>query len=172
MKIRQEEEKDFDKIYDMIETAFKTAKMSDGHEQYFPAKIRNSEKYLPQFALVAEDNGQIKGHIMLSKTYVEKDGGRKEFLMLAPLSVALEERGRGLGAALVNEAISRAKKEGRQAVFLAGDPKYYSRFGFVPARIFDIYYHMPLEPDLIDCIMALELKPGALKNISGTVVLE
>ena len=48
--------------------------------------------------------------------------------MLAPLCVRLEDRGRGLGGALIREAAQRAV--GYNAIFLIGDPAYYGRYGF------------------------------------------
>lgn len=47
-----------------------------------------------------------------------------------------------------------------------GHPGYYPRFGFVPAARFGLRceYEVPEE-----AFMALELRPGALQEASGTV---
>jgi putative acetyltransferase len=51
-------------------------------------------------------------------------------LGLAPVSVAPERQRRGIGDALVREAIDVARSEGWEAVFVLGEPAYYRRFGF------------------------------------------
>jgi putative acetyltransferase len=47
-----------------------------------------------------------------------------------------------------------------------GDPAYYTRFGFVPARHFGIRceYDVPE-----DAFMVMELQPDALRNQSGLI---
>ena len=47
-----------------------------------------------------------------------------------------------------------------------GYPAYYSRFGFVPAVEFNLRSEYDV-PD--DVFMVLELVPGSLKGVSGTV---
>lgn len=76
--IRQETEQDHPAIYDLIRTAFETAKVSDGDEQDFAVNLRNNSKlYIPELALVAEEGGKLIGHIMLTNTYItQPDGSR------------------------------------------------------------------------------------------------
>ena len=104
---------------------------------------------------------------MLTKTRIVKPGSLFEGLLLAPVSVQLEYRNQGVGPALIRESTDRAKNLGFQAIFLAGDRNYYSRFGFVPTRSFGIYCPQEMPEDLIDNIMACELLPGALEHVSG-----
>jgi putative acetyltransferase len=55
-------------------------------------------------------------------------------LALAPLAVAADARRRGLGAALVRAGLVATRDAGAIAVLVLGDPAYYARFGFAPAR--------------------------------------
>ena len=87
-------------------------------------------------ALVAEEGGKFLGHIMLTKTCVVTSGSKFEALLLAPLSVALEHRNRGIGSKLVKESFDLAKSFGYKAVFVVGDPAYYSRFSFKSSMLF------------------------------------
>lgn len=169
LNIRTEAESDYPVIYDLIRTAFETANVKDGTEQDFAGNLRKGPDYLQELALVAESDGKIVGHIMLTKTYVDMENGRFEGLLLAPVSVLLEYRNQGVGAKLITDSMKRAEKMGFKAVFLVGDRNYYSRFGFVPARRYGIYCPQPLPDDLLDNIMACELAPGALTHISGTL---
>ena len=57
MIIRKEEPKDKEEIYNLVKEAFKNAEHSDGQEHNLVNKLRNSESFIPELALVAEDNG-------------------------------------------------------------------------------------------------------------------
>ncbi|MBV8681974.1 MAG: N-acetyltransferase [Caulobacteraceae bacterium] len=78
-----------------------------------------------EISLVAQSEGRVVGHVLLSRM-------RAPFrsLALAPVSVAPAHQGRGVGSALVREAIDRARKAGWLAIFVLGAPAYYTRFGF------------------------------------------
>ncbi|MDR2953929.1 MAG: GNAT family N-acetyltransferase [Prevotella sp.] len=167
MKIRQETDKDYPEIYDLIKTAFETAQVKDGDEQDFALRLRNSKRYIPQLALVAEEGGVLIGHIMLTHTYVEQPDGRKfGALLVAPLSVLLEYRSRGVGSALMNEALRIARDMDYTAVFLCGDPGYYGRFGFVASARYGIV-NVNNVPE--QYMLAYELFPDALEDVSGTI---
>ena len=105
MTIRQATPKDFDAIYSLVKTAFQTAKVSDGGEQDFVLKLRKG-RYIPELELVAEEDGVLIGHIMLTGASIRENGGCFGTLLLAPLSVALEWRAKGIGAALIREALA------------------------------------------------------------------
>lgn len=83
-------------------------------------------------SLVACEGGQVCGHVLLSPL-------RASFpaLGLAPLSVAPGFQGRGIGTALLHDAIRRAETDGWQAIFILGDPGYYARVGFSVADAAD-----------------------------------
>lgn len=165
--IRQEKKQDYDEIYNLIRTAFETAKVKDGDEQDFAVKLRNSEKYIPNLALVAERNNELVGHIMLTRTVVKQPNGDEyEALLVAPLSVLLDYRNIGVGSALMNRACEIARDLGYKAVFLCGDPDYYNRFGFVSS----VDYGIENENDVpSQYCLALELFPDALKGVTGTI---
>jgi predicted N-acetyltransferase YhbS len=172
MNIRQENRNDYDTIYQLVRTAFETAKVKDGHEQDFVNSLRDSSKYIPELALVAEEDGSIIGHIMLSRTCVENETGKFEALHLAPVSVVLEHRNQGVGSKLIQTAMKLATDMGFQAVFLAGDPAYYRRFGFVPTIRYGIKYSAEIPEELVDHIMVCELAPNALDGVYGKVELK
>lgn len=93
IEIRPEREEEFEIIYKLIQTAFETADVKDGTEQDYANKLRAGIGYLPKLALVAEKEGKLIGHIMLTKTSVQQNNGENiETLLIAPLSVLLEYR--------------------------------------------------------------------------------
>ena len=166
MIIRKENTEDFTTIYDLVKTAFKTAKVSDGKEQDFVNQLRSSGKYVPGLALVAVEDEKITGHIMLSKFFVHNGADKFESLYVAPLSVALEYRKRGIGAALLKESFRLAVEMGYKRVFLVGDPVYYSRFGFQST----VNYGIKNSNDIPDeFVMGCELVKDGMKDITGTI---
>ncbi len=162
MIIRPATDADYDPIHELVKTAFQTAKVSDGTEQDFVRELRKG-KYLPELELVAEEDGALIGHVMLTGTTIRNGDDVTETLLLAPLCVALERRNKGIGAALMREALGKAKTLGHVSVVLIGDPAYYGRFGFraLPAITY------PGVPALYT--LTRELVPGALSGVAGTI---
>ena len=154
MTIRQATPKDFDAIYSLVKTAFQTAKVSDGGEQDFVLKLRKGS-YIPELELVAEEDGVLIGHIMLTGASIRENGGCFGTLLLAPLSVALEWRAKGIGTALIREALAKAAALGHSSAVLIGDPGASISYPGVPGEY----------------TLACELTPGALRNISGAISL-
>jgi putative acetyltransferase len=169
MNIRQETARDFDKIYQLVKTAFETANVSNGKEQDFVNELRAGGKHIPELSLVMEQEGAIVGHIMLSKTSVKNDRQSFDGLLLGPVCTEEKLRNKGLGAKLVNFAIDKAKAMGHKAVFLAGDRNYYGRFGFVPASRYNIKCQYDIPAELLENILALELAPHELDGITGVL---
>ena len=84
--------------------------------------------------LVAEEDGHVVGHILVSRLYVEQGGGQFPAVALAPLAVEPSFHGTGIGGALVREAHLRLKQAGEKLSIVLGDPAYYGRFGYVHGR--------------------------------------
>jgi predicted N-acetyltransferase YhbS len=80
-------------------------------------------------ALVAEDGGEIVGHVQLSLAHIGDD----EVLALGPIGVMPSHQRRGIGTALVRAALTEAAGLDAAAVILLGDPAYYGPRGFEPA---------------------------------------
>ncbi|MDV0440961.1 hypothetical protein McpAg1_01400 [Methanocorpusculaceae archaeon Ag1] len=166
MIIRPENPKEFEELYQLIETAFKTAEVASGTEQEFADRLRAGENYIPDLALVAEADGKIIGHVMFTKLRIT--GGTREHtvLILAPIAVVKEFRGQGVGSTLIREGFVRAKALGYDAVILVGSPLYYGRFGFTELAGFGIR-HSEDFPSMY--VLGVELRPGALAGINGYV---
>ena len=105
-------------------------------------------------SLVAEEGGDLLGHVLFSPM-----AAPVPVLALAPLSVAPHCRKQGIGGLLVRKGLELARDAGWQAIFVLGDPGYYSRFGFTTqaATGFENPFAGPH-------FMALELHQGALST--------
>jgi putative acetyltransferase len=84
--------------------------------------------------LVAVDDGQVVGHILFSRLYVQKGAKKFAAVALAPLAVEPTFHGTGIGGALVREGHVRLKEAGEKLSVVLGDPAYYGRFGYSHAR--------------------------------------
>ena len=166
MIIRRETASDFDEIYNLVKIAFQTAKVSNGKEQDFVNELRGSQNYIPELALVAQKNEILIGHIMLTRKMITTNNSDFEMLYLAPVSVVLEHRNKGVGSKLINESFKIAKQLGYNSVILVGDPAYYSRFGFATSKNFGITSAQNIPAEYV---LACELIPNTLKGIEGTV---
>ena len=83
--------------------------------------------------LVAVRGERVVGHVRLTRGWIDAPERLVEVLVLSPLSVAPDEQGAGIGRALVKQALRTADSAGAPAVFLEGDPGYYSLIGWRPA---------------------------------------
>jgi putative acetyltransferase len=120
---------------------------------------------VPVISLIAEIDRVVVGHVLLSPvTLDDRDDPRG--LGLAPLAVMPSHQRRGVGEALVRAALDRARELGYAYVVVLGEPRYYARFGFVPASRFGFRCVYPA-PD--EAFMALELHSGALNGAKGLV---
>jgi predicted N-acetyltransferase YhbS len=89
---------------------------------------RASDGHVPELDLVAVQDRRIVGHALT--TWFALEGSGRRVLELAPLAVAPDYQGRGIGGALVRATLDRARRLGEAAVLVLGHPSYYPRFGF------------------------------------------
>jgi len=136
--VRPEAPHDFDAIRRVVAAAFESdveAKLVDD--------IRADACYRPELALVAEEDGTIVGHVMVSHCDLHDGDAVHRVGMLSPLAVAPPRQKDGIGSALVREVLAVADAAGDPLVILEGSPAYYPRFGFVDARTLGITIHLP-----------------------------
>ena len=104
--------------------------------------------------LVAEQAGQIVGHILFSP--LQTDTGQS-LAALAPLAVIPSRQKTGIGEALMAAGHAACREAGIEAVIVLGHPAYYPRAGYSSdaAKAVTAPFSGP-------SFMALPLKPGAL----------
>lgn len=78
-----------------------------------------------EVSLVGDEDGRVVGHVLLSRMTAPFRA-----LALAPVSVVPDRQGAGIGSTLIHAAIARARETGWVAIFVLGEPAYYTRFGF------------------------------------------
>jgi putative acetyltransferase len=116
-----------------------------------------------EISLVAEQAGEIVGHVVLSRMSASAGGRAFRALGLGPVAVLPGAQGSGVGAELIRSALAIAAALAEEVVFVLGEPDYYSRFGFSAesAAPFDSPYAGPY-------FMALWLRPGPAAPAPGS----
>ncbi|WP_208606189.1 GNAT family N-acetyltransferase [Rodentibacter rarus] len=134
MLIRPETPKDYEQIYQLIKSAFANSEHSDGTEQDLVERLRRSSSFIPELALVAEIKGEIVGYILFTQVRI----GENIELSLAPLAVLPSIQKQGVGKALIKQGHEIAKQLEYHYAIVLGNPDYYGKLGYQPARQFQI----------------------------------
>jgi putative acetyltransferase len=160
--IRPERDADHPVIADVVRAAFVD---HPDEVALFVERIRASEQFVPELALVAEDSSGVIAHVMLSWVGVE-GGSRPRILNLTPMSVRPDRQRMGVGSRLIRDALGRAEAADEPAVMVQGHPWYYPRFGFERASALGFVAPQPL---LDDAFMVKRL-PGYSPDLAGRIV--
>jgi putative acetyltransferase len=120
VNIRSENQDDLDAIHKLVAAAFQRP-----DEALLIDRVRSEGTSV--ISLVAVDGDEIVGHILFSRMVAPFRA-----LGLGPVSVNPNRRRAGIGSLLIRTGLDQARQAGWQGVFVYGDPKFYSRFGFDP----------------------------------------
>ena len=126
MQIRPERPADVDLIRALTTGAFAGARYSSGAEAGIVDALRADG--VLSVSLVAEEDGEVIGHLAFSPVQVDAAGG--DWFGLGPVSVAPARQGKGVGQALVRAGLERLEAMGAAGCVVLGEPGYYGRFGF------------------------------------------
>jgi putative acetyltransferase len=161
ISIRAERPRDHTAVYEVNKLAF-----GQPAEAELVEGLRRSTAFIPELSLVACDGERVVGHILFTRITIESPGRSTPALALAPMAVLPTHQRRGIGSMLVREGLDHCRRLGHGIVVLLGHAEYYPRFGFTLARPLGIVAPFPV-PD--EAFMVLELTPGALEGVDGTV---
>ncbi len=126
--IRRQRPTDRAAVRDVVSRAFGDALVADLAES-----LSDGPAGAAGLSFVADLDGQVVGHVQLSRSWLDCPQRLLDVLVLSPLSVVPEHHRRGIGSRLVEHAVSEAARLGAPLVFLEGSPRYYHRFGFTTA---------------------------------------
>jgi predicted N-acetyltransferase YhbS len=168
LPIRNERNEDHRTVEQLVREAFWNVYVPGCNEHYMLHNLRNSSDFIPDLDFVAEKEGHIVGQIAYSRAIIKGgQGEEKEAVTFGPVSVLPAFQRRGIGSALITHTINLARDMGHTAICIYGDPRYYSRFGFGCAEKYEI---RTAEGKFAVSLQVLELKQGALNNVSGRFI--
>ena len=138
MIVRREHPRDHDAVRALHLAAFAVDPVTGMHrpaeripEAPLVDELREDAGFLPHLSRVAKDAGDVVGHVIATRGWLEPFG--TPALGLGPLGVRPDRQRRGVGTVLVHALLAVAEAAGEQLVALLGDPAYYCRFGFRPS---------------------------------------
>jgi predicted N-acetyltransferase YhbS len=114
------------------------------------------------FVAVKARDGLLLGSVRFWRVAV----GGETSLLLGPLAVEPELRGKGIGISLMQRGIEQARALDFQTMILVGDEPYYARVGFARLAPGRVRMPGPVDPERV---LGLALKTGALESLSGEV---
>jgi putative acetyltransferase len=112
-----------------------TAAFRQPLEAEIVAQIRGTQAEV--LSLVAEADGVLAAHLLFS--VVDADDAPRA-CALGPVAVDPPLQSRGIGDALIRAGIDRLRADRWPIVFVLGNPRYYSRFGFELAAPYGWHY--------------------------------
>lgn len=158
MMIRHERLADIDAREALLDQAFGESRARKSSE-----RLREDRLPAEGLSFIAAEGKRIVGTARLWDVAL---GNGQPALLLGPVAVAEDCRGRGLGGALVRRAIQTARKLGFSAIVLVGDPEYYNRFGFSGEKTGALWMPGPFERRRL---LGRDLKAGGLDGARGMI---
>jgi len=130
LQLRHETPDDISAIEAITVAAFADAPHTSHTEQFIVRALRAANELT--LSVVAEEHGQIVGHVALSPVTITGGHGRKAegWYGLGPISVLPNRQGQGIGSRLMEQALAELRAMHAEGCVLLGDPTCYVRFGF------------------------------------------
>ena len=160
IKIRNEEERDYERVEEITRKAFWNLYIPGCIEHYLVHVMRSHKDFLPELDLVIEIDDQIIGNIMYTKAkLVDESGEEKEILTFGPICIIPEYQRMGYGKMLMEHSFEKAVALGYDVIVIFGNPNNYVSRGFKSCK----KYNICLENGTFPAAMLVkELKPEAL----------
>lgn len=134
MTIRPERPTDGPERDALTAAAFAGHPHSDGSEVALLHRLAEDGD-LALSLVATDDDGALLGHLALSPVTISDGTPAKVgtgWYGLGPMAVRPDAQHRGIGAALVREALAWIAAQGAGGCVLLGDPAFYGRLGFAP----------------------------------------
>jgi len=156
--IRREKPEDIKQIHSVNEQAFE-----DTAETRIVDTLRENCPGI--LSLVAEDEGEIVGHIFFSPVEIEWSGPVIKGMGLAPMAVRPDRQRQGIGSQLVRAGLKILEEQGCPYVIVLGHPGFYPKFGFERASKHNLTCQWQGVPD--EAFLIVVNDPLSLHGVRG-----
>jgi putative acetyltransferase len=116
-------------------------------------------------SLVADDGGEVVGHIIFTVVFIDSPKGKLWGRGLAVMAVLPDRQRQGIGSRLIERGLDLLREEKCPFVIVVGHPEYYPRFGFTRASGYNLSSQWEGMPD--EAFMVLVMDQGAMQGVSG-----
>lgn len=160
IKIRNEEETDYERVEEITRKAFWNLYIPGCIEHYLVHVMRSHKDFLQELDLVIEVDNQIIGNIMYTKTkLIDESGEEKDILTFGPVCILPEYQRKGYGKKLLEYSFEQAVALGYDVIVIFGNPNNYVSRGFRSCKKYNICLENGIYPA---AMMVKELKPAVL----------
>lgn len=160
IKIRNEEEADYERVEEITRKAFWNLYIPGCNEHYLVHVMRSHEDFLPELDLVIEVDNQIVGNIMYTKTkLIDELGEVKDVLTFGPVCILPDYQRKGYGKKLMEYSFELAAALGYDVIVIFGNPNNYVSRGFKSCKKYNVCLEDGTYPM---AMMVKELKPDVL----------
>jgi predicted N-acetyltransferase YhbS len=126
ISIRAEAANDVLAVFRVTTAAFLIAPHTSHTEQFIVEALRKAGKLA--VSRVATHNDEVVGHVAASPVRINTE--ESAWYGLGPVSVLPSYQRRGIGSALVMDALVVLASSGAAGCVVLGNPEFYERFGF------------------------------------------
>ncbi len=157
--IRLETPADYRAVEALTREAFWNQYVPGCNEHYFVHVMREHPDFVPELAFVLEQDGEIIGNVMYTKSrLVDRAGEEKTILSFGPVCIHPAYQRRGYSKYLLEHSFAKAQELGYDAIVIFGSPANYVGRGFVSCQ----KHNICLEGDYVPmALLCKELKNGA-----------
>jgi predicted N-acetyltransferase YhbS len=127
-------------------------------------RVREQAPHDRALSFVTERDGALIASVRMTPIRVGENA--EKGLLLGPLVVGPDYKGKGHGKALMRLAVEEARKAGYPFIILVGDQPYYWPFGFRPLPQGKVQMPGPVDPARF---LIAELRPAVADGLSGMV---
>jgi putative acetyltransferase len=116
-------------------------------------------------SLVADEDGEIVGHIAFSPLRFEPAEPSVSAVALGPVAVMPGRMRHGIGGRLIEKGLGELTALQVECVIVLGEPDFFSWFGFVPASSMGLLRPEDPPEHVSRFLQVVELVPYALGNV-------
>lgn len=157
--LRCQEPKDRKELEHLVRESFWNIYRPGASEHYLLHLAFSHEDTLWEYSLVLEKEETLIGQILYTKANLSRGKESKDIAVCSfgPVSIIPSEQKKGYGDFLIRKSLELLRKSPYDYVVIFGNPDYYKKFGFRPAKYYGILLPHQKEEEELPFFMAIDL---------------